>query len=658
VRTASLARVRVVIAALVVVALAAPASAFAHATLIRTTPANGDVLESSPRKVIVAFDDSVRAAKGNAAVDNTSTSSVLGGAARAHGRTLVIPLQPHLRDGAYTVRWSIVSDDGHREQGVLAFAVGAGSASPTPILGAAVPLTWNDILLRTLYYFGLLSAGGAAVFWLLTRRILGDALQRPLAHLLFFSLLLVFLGGSGIVHAAPPGTRFALVLKVALTLSLVGGAAAALAPTIPRLLYVAQGVALALLAAPTLAGHALDRDQPRVLSVATDLAHMASAAVWLGGLLAIVYVVPRAAPDDATRNAAVRRFSTAALVAVAVLGVTGITRAVTELGAVSQLWSTSYGRALLVKTAVFIPLLAVGWLNRAVLVRVFARLRRSATVEVVAICFIVVAVAVLTELRPGTASSRAVAAPLAAAQPPVLPPLDAVVEGRELGSLVVAVARRPGNAMVTLVGPDNTGVDGRRVRIDGRAATGCGSGCYRAPAATRGPLRVSVGDRTLTFHTPPRAPDATRQLRALTRRYRSAKTIVFDETLASSPTNAQTTRFVVVAPNRLSFVTRDGPAGIVIGNRRWDRLARGAPWLASGQSPLDVTQPYWRSPTNAHEIAPGVFTFLDRRLPGWFRIDYPSVMPRTMRMAAAAHFMVDRYVGFDMPASVSPPPSR
>src|SRR5206468_1474467 len=208
---------------------------------------------------------------------------------------------------------------------------------------------------------------------------------------------------SGIVHAAPPGTRFALVVKVALTLSLAGGAAAALAPTIPKLLYVAQGAALALLAAPTLSGHALDRDQPRVLSVATDLAHMVSAAVWLGGLLAIVYVVPRAAADDATRNVAVRRFSTAALVSVAVLGVTGITRAVTELGAVSQLWSTSYGRALLVKTAVFVPLLAVGWLNRAVLMRVFARLRRSATVEVVAIAGIVVAVAILTELRPGTA---------------------------------------------------------------------------------------------------------------------------------------------------------------------------------------------------------------------------------------------------------------
>ena len=99
-------------------------------------------------------------------------------------------------------------------------------------------------------------------------------MQRPLAHLVFFSLLLAFLGGSGILHAAPPGTRFALVMKVALTVSLAGGAAAALAPTLPQLLPVAYAAALALLAAPTLSGHALDRDQPRVLAVIVDLAHM------------------------------------------------------------------------------------------------------------------------------------------------------------------------------------------------------------------------------------------------------------------------------------------------------------------------------------------------------------------------------------------------
>src|SRR6185503_8147718 len=207
-------------------------------------------------------------------------------------------------------------------------------------------------------------------------------------------------------------------------------------------LPIAYAAAIALLAAPSFSGHALDNDQPRDLAVVADLAHMASAAVWLGGLIAIVYAVPRATGDDATRRAAVARFSTAALVSVIVLGTSGIARAYTELSAVSQLWSTSYGRALLVKTAIFVPLLGLGWLNRAVLMRVFARVRRSARVEVLAIVGIVVAVAILTELAPGRKAARPLAAaPLTAALPPTLPPRDAVVDARELGSLAVAVAR-------------------------------------------------------------------------------------------------------------------------------------------------------------------------------------------------------------------------
>jgi copper transport protein len=643
--------VRRLTAALALLALALPAGASAHATPTRTSPANGAVLQKSPARVVITFDDSVRVASDNAAVANATGASVLDGAPSAHGRSLVIPLRANLPDGAYSVRWSIVSEDGHREKGVLAFGVGAGTASPSSVLGAAVPLTWNDILLRTLYYFGLLAGGGAAVFWLLARRLLGPRLAIPIAHLLFFSLLLAFIGGSGIVHGAPPGTRFALVLKVALTLALVGGAASALAPTIPRLLPAAAAIALALLAAPTLAGHALDRSQPRFLSVPVDLAHMASAAVWLGGLLALVYVVPRAAEGEEARRAAAGRFSSAALVAAAVLGVTGLVRALTELDALSQLWSTSYGRALLVKTAIFVPLLGLGWLNRTVLVAVFSRLRRSAGVEVVAILGIVVAVAVLTELKPGTEGGAAAAAPLTAAQPPVLPPPDAVVAAQELGALAVAIAREPSRSTVTILGPDGTGVDGRDVVIGGIRATPCGPGCYRGPASAR----VSVGGRMVAFHAPLSAPDASAALRQITRRFRGSRTIVWDETLASSPTNATTTRFQVAAPGRLRYDTRRGPSAIVIGGRRWDRSAPAQRWAPTTQTPLDVTRPYWSRPTNVHRVSPNVITFLDRRLPGWFELTLENGRPRELRMVAAAHFMVDRYVGFDVPLDISPP---
>jgi len=55
-------------------------------------------------------------ASGNAAVSNATNESVLDGKARARGRVLTIPLRAGLKDGVYSVRWSIVSDDGHPER--------------------------------------------------------------------------------------------------------------------------------------------------------------------------------------------------------------------------------------------------------------------------------------------------------------------------------------------------------------------------------------------------------------------------------------------------------------------------------------------------------------------------------------------------------------
>lgn len=637
-------------------ALIAPASAAAHATLIRTDPANGAVLRNAPQLVRVEFDDRVRVAAGNAAVANDSNASVLAGSPKAAGHMLVIPLRGDLGNGTYSIRWSVASDDGHREQGVLAFAVGAGNAAPHSVLGASAPLSWSNLVLRTLFFFGVLAAAGATVFWLLTRHLLERRVEAPLAHLLFFALLVAFLGGSGMLHASPPDTRFALVLKIAVTIALVGGAAAALAPTAPLLLFVATACSLALLAAPTLAGHALDRDQPRVLAPLVDVVHIVSAAVWVGGLLALVAVLPRASDDGPARTAAVRRFSGAALVAVIVLGLSGLGRALTELSAVHQLWTTSYGRTLIVKTALFTPLFALGWLNRSLLLERFARLRRSALVEIALLSGIVAAVAVLTEIRPGTAPT-ARTAPVAVAQPAVLPPLDAVVDARAFGSLALAVARSPGTVTVTLLGPDGTGLDGRTVTVDGAPAAPCGSGCYRARAAA-GSVSVGVDGATVVFDVAARALDAQALLRRVTRAYRRARTAVFDEHLASSPGNGQTTRFKVVAPDRLSYQTKGGPAAIVIGARRWDRDRTGAPWVLSAQTRLDVMEPYWGTPTNVHLIAPSVLTFLDRRIPAWFRLRIARGRPARFEMTAAAHFMVDRYVGFDVPVVISPPPSR
>jgi methionine-rich copper-binding protein CopC len=132
-------RLLVIACGLVVAAHAAPA-ALAHANVVSTVPRDGQTVAVAPAEVRVMFDDPVRAGPGNAVV-SADGRSVQAGSPRVgrDGRELVLPLG-RLQDGDYSVRWRIVSDDGHLESGVLAFRIGPprpGPGRPAPARAVA-----------------------------------------------------------------------------------------------------------------------------------------------------------------------------------------------------------------------------------------------------------------------------------------------------------------------------------------------------------------------------------------------------------------------------------------------------------------------------------------------------------------------------------------
>ena len=279
-----------------------------------------------------------------------------------------------------------------------------GPRAAEAVLGASTPLAWSVVLRARCTSSALLSARRRRRFGAPRDASLGSRLQRPLAHLLFFALLVVFLGGSGIVHAAAAGTRYALVLHIALTRRARrrrGGGPRAGLPASAR----AVACALALLRGADALG-ARSRPRPATLprGAGRPRAHHLGRGLVRRADRARLRV-PRATADDATRQCVVARFSTGARIRVRARR-SGLAPRADRARAVTQIWSTSYGRALLVKTALFVPLLGLGWLNRSRLLRRFARLRRSARVEVSALVGIVAAVAVLTELAPGRQASR------------------------------------------------------------------------------------------------------------------------------------------------------------------------------------------------------------------------------------------------------------
>jgi copper transport protein len=627
--------------------LAFPAAGWSHATLVRVVPGNGAVLARAPAAVRLVFDDDVRAGSGVKAIRNGGGSVLAGKARVVGGRTLLVPLRANLPDADYTVLWRVVSDDGHTLAGVTVFGVGAGRAPPTAALSVGSGPGWQDLVSRWLLFAGLLTAVGSAFF----RFVVGPVSVR----LLLGAFLLVFVGVSGLLHDVPISSRFGAAMAAVAIVAALGALLAAVAPVYPVLERLAFAAAFVMLPGPSIAGHALDRGRSPIELLA-DVAHVAAASVWLGGLFALALSFH--VPGD--RTLMLRRFSNLAVVSVAVLVATGVVRALSELDSFSQLWTTGYGRVLLVKTALLAALVTVGWLNRYRLVPRLQidRLRQNVGVELLLFAGLLVAVAFLTDLRPGRDRTTAAAA---VKGPPPLPAAGMVVQAQEAGEFGVALAVRPPGEEVIVLGPDGAGVNGLSVTINGVAAGSCGSGCYGAFVALRGTATVVVGGRTLRFEIPADPRPATGLVARATRAFRVLRSVHYVERLASSPRNRVVANFTLERPNRLAYRIRGGASGIIIGARRWDRTGR-EPWVRSAQEPTPQPEPIWSGRvTNAFLLrtteSSYVVAFMKPLGPTWFTVelDRRTLLPQKLRMTTAAHFMTHRYLRFNAPRAIRAP---
>jgi putative copper resistance protein D len=138
-------------------------------------------------------------------------------------------------------------------------------------------------------------------------------------------------------------------------------------PTAMHVIAVA-GSALAL-ASLAWTGHgAMDSGSRGVVHASADVVHLLAAGAWLGGLLALALSLwpstPRADHDLTHRSFA--RFAATGTIAVALLILTGLVNSWLLIGIdrLPALWTSLYGRLLLIKLALFVVMLGLAASNR------------------------------------------------------------------------------------------------------------------------------------------------------------------------------------------------------------------------------------------------------------------------------------------------------
>jgi copper transport protein len=123
-----------------------------------------------------------------------------------------------------------------------------------------------------------------------------------------------------------------------------------------------------MLITSSLYGHASSA-QDAVAALAANGLHLAAAALWIGGLVQFITIIGPVrrtfTPAAPVLNTLVGYFSNFARVAVTILLITGFYSAWLQVGAVKGLTTTTYGRALLVKLILIVPLLGTAGINLA-----------------------------------------------------------------------------------------------------------------------------------------------------------------------------------------------------------------------------------------------------------------------------------------------------
>ncbi len=206
-------------------------------------------------------------------------------------------------------------------------------------------------------------------------------------------------------------------------------------------------VALAAVVAPALAGHSATEDN-HMLATSSLVVHVLAAALWVGGLGALLLVGRQ---HSAPLRIAVPRFSRLAAWCIVAITASGAVNAGTRLPDVAALATSAYGRLVLAKATAVVVLATLGWAHRRGSLPALAASRPGAFVRLAAVevaimaATIGLAVGLSRTPRPGvegplplaTSPARAV---LGYDLPPPPTPWRLLVDVRPDGFLITLVA--------------------------------------------------------------------------------------------------------------------------------------------------------------------------------------------------------------------------
>ena len=375
--------------------------AYAHALLVRSTPAANAVLAQPPVQVEIFFSEPLEGQLSSILVFDSNNLRVDAGDVRVDPSDLTrLTVTLHsITDGVYTVTWKVVSSiDGHQTTGSFPFAVGNANAEAVSAIQqrTSFRIPFSTLISKFLMLVALALLLGNRLFtalvWEPALRAHRGRLAKPPVWDQFYRLgligLLISIGvgmlaqggqSTGSELAAPwnpelgrilTETRLGVIWLARLGLAMLAIWLAGKKES-PLRDWSGFAVNLALLFTVTLTSHAATEPRPLLPSLA-DWLHLLGMAFWLGGLVYFFTAVRHLQQLEAGLRTQLTsflagRFSVNAILFVGLIGLTGFYSAYLRVGSWNVLITSLYGHTLLIKQVFVAGLLAIAGTNLLVI---------------------------------------------------------------------------------------------------------------------------------------------------------------------------------------------------------------------------------------------------------------------------------------------------
>ncbi|WP_349956264.1 copper homeostasis periplasmic binding protein CopC [Rhizobium sp. ZPR3] len=118
-------RMKTLLLATATMTIALAGQAVAHAHLKTSTPAADSIVKQAPSVLDLSFTESLNLKFSGATVIGPEKKTIKTGSATLadSDKTLTIPVSDKLAPGKYTVKWRVLSNDGHKTNGSYSFTV-------------------------------------------------------------------------------------------------------------------------------------------------------------------------------------------------------------------------------------------------------------------------------------------------------------------------------------------------------------------------------------------------------------------------------------------------------------------------------------------------------------------------------------------------------